>query len=134
MIRAVSGRVRFSSGNAATQPIQLTNDSPQFLGPHRNATVDHPHLARDWKAQPPQCLWRQPVGAGWSGFALASSSAITQEQRRENEAVVCYDLLSGALTWCHAYPAHYQSGLAGVAPRPSLPLVVTHRYSFVSTG
>ena len=134
MIPAVSGRVRFSSSNAATQPIELTNDYPQFLGPHRNATVDQPRLARDWQAQPPQRLWRQPVGPGWSGFAVAGSSAITQEQRGENEAVVCYDLVSGALTWCYAYPAHYQSSLAGEGPRATPTVVGKRVYALGSTG
>ncbi len=134
MMPAVGGRIRFSSSNAAAQPIQLTNDYPQFLGPHRNATVDQPRLARDWNAQPPQRLWRQPVGPGWSGFAVAGSSAITQEQRGENEAVVCYDLLSGALTWCHAYPAHYQSSLAGEGPRATPTVVGKRVYALGSTG
>ena len=43
-------------------------DYPQFLGPHRNGTVQGIKLARDWSKRPPQLLWRQPIGAGWSGF------------------------------------------------------------------
>ena len=41
-------------------------DYPQFLGPHRNGTVQGIKLARDWSKRPPQLLWRQPIGAGWS--------------------------------------------------------------------
>ena len=37
---------------------------PQFLGPFRNSTLpDGPKLARDWNAQPPLKLWRQPIGS-----------------------------------------------------------------------
>ena len=39
---------------APAQRDQLTNNWPQFLGPHRNSTVEQPELARDWKAQAPQ--------------------------------------------------------------------------------
>src|SRR5881396_970142 len=60
-----------SSGSApTTHAIPLTNDYPQFLGPHRNGTVEAPRLARDWKLHPPQRLWLQPVGLAWSGFAV----------------------------------------------------------------
>src|SRR5712691_1133635 len=92
-----------SRSPAAESRVQFTNDYPQFLGPNRNSTLDQPRLARDWKAQPPRRLWIQPVGTGWSGFAIVGTRAITEEQRGENEAVVCYDLLSGAVHWSYAY-------------------------------
>ena len=96
--------------------------------------VEQPRLARDWKAQEPQRLWLQPVGAGWSGFAVVGSRAITQEQRGENEAVVCYDLLSGAPLWSHAYAAHFQSALAGEGPRATPTVAGRRVYTLGSTG
>ncbi len=119
---------------APAQPNAFTNDWPQFLGPHRNNVVEQPQLARDWKAQAPQRLWLQPVGPGWSGFAVLGSRAITQEQRAENEAVVCYDVLSGVPLWSFVYPAHFQSPLAGEGPRAT-PSIAGHRvYALGSTG
>jgi outer membrane protein assembly factor BamB len=116
------------------QPTQLTNDWPQFLGPHRNSVVEQPHLARDWKAQAPQRLWLQPVGPGWSGFAVAGSRAITQEQHGEVETVVCYDLLAGTPIWSYAYPAHFQSPLAGEGPRATPTLTDGRVYALGATG
>ncbi len=113
---------------------QFTNDWPQFLGPHRNCKVEQPRLARDWKAQPPQRLWLQPVGPGWSGFAVVGSRAITQEQRGENETVICYDVLSGAPLWSHAYPAHFRSPLAGEGPRATPTVAGQRVYALGSTG
>jgi outer membrane protein assembly factor BamB len=119
---------------AQAQRDQLTNDWPQFLGPHRNSMVEQPNLAHDWNTQVPQRLWLRPVGPAWSGFAVAGSRAITQEQRGENEAVICYDLLSGAPLWSHAYPAHFQSSLGGEGPRAT-PTIAGHRvYALGSTG
>jgi outer membrane protein assembly factor BamB len=119
---------------AQAQRDQLTNDWPQFLGPHRNSMVEQPNLAHDWNTQAPQRLWLRPVGPAWSGFAVAGSRAITQEQRGENEAVICYDLLSGAPLWSHAYPAHFQSSLGGEGPRAT-PTIAGHRvYALGSTG
>jgi outer membrane protein assembly factor BamB len=59
----------------------VSRDYPQFLGPNRDAKVSGVKLRRDWSKHPPQRLWRQPIGAGWSAFAVAGNLAITQEQR-----------------------------------------------------
>jgi outer membrane protein assembly factor BamB len=133
-LSALPGQTKTAVNPALAQRAQLTNDWPQFLGPHRNSTVEQPELARDWKAQPPQRLWFRPVGPGWSGFAVAGGRAITQEQRGEDETVICYDLLSGEPLWSYAYPAHFQSSLGGEGPRAT-PTIVGHRvYALGSTG
>jgi outer membrane protein assembly factor BamB len=112
----------------------LTNDYPQFLGPHRNGIVEQPRLTRDWKANPPAKLWSREVGIAWSGFAVAGNHAITQEQRNESETVVCYDLLSGEVIWSYGYPAHYVSSLAGEGPRATPTIGGKKVYALGSTG
>lgn len=102
---------------SATAP-EIDHNFPQFMGPHRNATLpEGPKLARDWIAQPPQQLWRQPIGAAWSGFAIVGSRAVTQEQRGHDELVVCYELLTGKALWRHTDPARYFTTIAGEGPR-----------------
>ena len=113
---------------------QFTNDWPQFLGPHRNGTLEQPWLSRDWRAQAPRCLWLWPVGPGWSGFAIAGGRAITQEQRGENETVICYDVSNGAPLWSHAYPAHFQSPLAGEGPRATPTIAGQRVYALGATA
>ena len=125
---------KVAPSNEALPLLNLTNDYPQFLGPHRNAIVDHPRLARDWKAQPPEQLWVQPVGRGWSGFAIVGNQAITQEQRGEEEAVVCYELLSGSVIWAYLYSAHYRSSLAGEGPRATPTISENRVFALGSTG
>ncbi len=93
------------------------HDFPQFLGPGRNSTVDGVTLARDWRARPPRLLWRRPIGAGWSGFAVVGGYALTMEQRGDQELVTCYDLETGEPRWAHATPARYQLVIAGTGPR-----------------
>ncbi|MCC6821971.1 MAG: PQQ-like beta-propeller repeat protein [Verrucomicrobia subdivision 3 bacterium] len=118
-----------------TKPIiQTTNDFPQFLGPHRNAQVEGPTLARDWQAQPPQKLWSHPVGAGWSGLAVLDHYAVTQEQRGDEEMVVSYDLLTGKVLWSHADPAHYNTIIAGEGPRATPTIVSNRVYTLGATG
>ena len=122
------------SASRATPIIQTTNDFPQFLGPQRNATVSGPALARDWKAQPPQKLWLQPIGAAWSGFAVHGNYAVTQEQRGEDETVVAYDLPTGKVLWSHADPAHYNTIIAGEGPRATPTIVSNRVFTLGATG
>ena len=92
------------------------SDYPQFLGPQRNAQL--PNLAlSDWSTRPPRLIWRQPIGQGWSSFAIVGTHAVTQEQRGELECVVSYDLLTGRERWVHTETVRYVSTVAGNGPR-----------------
>ncbi len=102
-----------ASGNSLS-----ADDFPQFLGPDRNATLPAASLARDWTANPPQLLWRQPIGAGWSGFAVVDGLAVTGERRGDEEWTSCYELETGALRWAHKYPVRFDGGVMdGPGPR-----------------
>ena len=92
-------------------------DFPQFLGPNRNGVLAGPNLGTNWSEVPPQLLWRQDVGAAWSGFAVSGSYAVTQEQRGEEELAVCYDLITGKARWAHGNQTRYFTTLAGEGPR-----------------
>lgn len=92
-------------------------DYPQFLGPTRDGVLAGPRLARDWSARPPRLLWRQPIGAGWSAFAVAGGVAVTQEQHGDDEEVVAYDGASGRMLWRHSDRTRYDTVIAGVGPR-----------------
>jgi len=113
---------------------RTTNDFPQFLGPQRNCNVAGPTLARDWKAHPPQKLWLQPIGAAWSGFVVQGNFAVTQEQRGDEELVVCYDLLPGNVLWSHADAAHYNTVIAGEGPRATPTIASNRVYTLGGTG
>lgn len=107
---------------------------PQFLGPERNAIVREIKLARDWQAQPPRLVWRKQVGAGWSAFAVFNNHAITQEQHGEHEAVVCYDLPTGARKWQHRDSTKFESPLVGNGPRATPTISDGRVYTFGATG
>ncbi|HZM02607.1 MAG TPA: PQQ-binding-like beta-propeller repeat protein [Candidatus Saccharimonadales bacterium] len=95
---------------------ESTSDSPQFFGPHRDGIVTNAGLSHDWKTTPPKQLWRQPIGAGWSAFAVVGGRAYTQEQRGEAECVTCYDLLTGRLIWTHSNAVHFSQWQSGDGP------------------
>jgi outer membrane protein assembly factor BamB len=109
-------------------------DYPRFLGPAANATVTGARLVTDWKARPPRQVWRHPVGAGWSSFAIASGHAVTQEQRGEDELVVCYGLATGDVEWTHADKVHFDEVIGGEGPRATPTIAGGRVYAVGATG
>jgi len=107
---------------------------PQFLGPARDVSVDAVTLSRDWDAQAPELLWRQPIGAGWSGFAVVNGYAVTQEQRGDLEMVTCYEVESGELVWSYAIDNRYESVIAGNGPRATPTIDAGMVYAMSSNG
>jgi outer membrane protein assembly factor BamB len=85
------------------------------------AEVAEVELETDWKSRPPRQLWKQEIGAGWSGFAIVGDYAVTQEQRGEQELVVCYELKTGKVAWSYADNVRWDPGgggsLGGIGPR-----------------
>lgn len=109
-------------------------DYPQFLGPGRDAQVDSVRLARDWERTPPQLVWKKPIGAGWSGFAIVGKYAFTQEQRGPHELVTCYHLTTGRLVWSHADEGRFQSVVGGDGPRATPTVFQGNVYSMGAEG
>jgi outer membrane protein assembly factor BamB len=123
---------------SAHSPVPLdqttADDFPQFLGPNRSAGIDGRVLARDWKTHPPQMLWKQPIGAGHSGFVAVNGFAVTMEQRGPEESVTCYDALTGAPRWSNGINARHESMLGRIGPR-STPTINDGRvYAVGATG
>ncbi len=120
--------------NLTTMAIEARPNFPQFRGLNRDGVLPGPQLETNWTAQPPEVLWRQEVGAGWSGFVIVGAMALTQEQRGEDECVVAYDLLTGKQLWLHRDPVRYNTVIAGEGPRAT-PTVVSNRvFACGSTG
>jgi outer membrane protein assembly factor BamB len=118
------------------EPIDLTErlgDCPGYRGPRRNGIVVGPSLARDWSATPPRLLWRQPIGAGLGSFAVVGNVAITLEQRRGRESVVCYDKDTGRERWVCSYTAFYRH-TQGNGPRSTPTISDGDVFTFGATG
>lgn len=109
-------------------------DVPQFFGANRDGVVTGSKLARDWKTIAPKELWRQPIGASWSAFAVVKGRAYTQEQRGEDELVTCYDLFTGKLIWAHADKAHFYQWQGGDGPRATPTVLDGRVYTYGATG
>ena len=119
---------------AGTGAIAATESFPRFLGPDGDSTIRGVRLARDWTATPPRLLWQRPVGAGWSGFAIAGGRAFTLEQRGEMETVAAYDLATGDELWSHGERAFFTNPMAGPGPRATPTIDGDRLFTFGSTG
>lgn len=92
-------------------------DWPCFRGPTRDSRVPGVSIATNWKAQPPKEVWRKRIGPGWSSFSVVGGRLYTQEQRSQEEAVVCYAADTGAELWAHRDTARFTEVVAGPGPR-----------------
>lgn len=110
------------------------SDWAEFRGPKRDGVVSGPKLARDWSTKPPRLIWKQPCGAGYSSFAISGDLLITLEQRRDNEAVVAYEVSEGREIWKHEYPARFWEPLGGLGPRTTPTIVGDDVYSLGAKG
>lgn len=114
-------------------PAIRATDYPEYRNRRRDGVAEGPPLKREWPT-PPQPIWRQPVGGGYASFAVVGNVAITIEQRRDREAVVCYDAASGKERWVYDYPAHFQESLGGPGPRATPTVFDGHVYSLGAKG
>ena len=123
-----------SSSTEPAELVAMADDWPQFRGPLRDGVVVGANIRQDWKAKPPQVIWRHPVGKGWSSFAIVGNRLFTQEQRGAEEAVVCYDADTGKQIWVHTDTAHFQSALGGEGPRGTPTVHDSRVYALGATG
>jgi outer membrane protein assembly factor BamB len=94
------------------------SDYPRFLGIGYWAEAPGVALDIERLSKPPRELWRQPIGAGWSAFAVRGGYAVTQEQRGPDELVTCYEVASGELVWSHADPVRWDPKGGGALGYP----------------
>ena len=107
---------------------------PGFRGADRMGHAKAVKLATDWKANPPQLLWKRTVGAGWSSFAVAGAFAFTQEQRGPHEVTVCYDLATGGELWSQQREARFEESMGGPGPRATPTLADGAVFTVSATG
>ena len=109
-----------SRSSSEVTPELIWPDQPEwpgFRGDARDGVQPDVQLIEDWEASPPKELWRIAVGPGWSSFSVAGDRLFTQEQRGEQETVVCYEAASGKQLWTHQTEARFWEAVGGAGPR-----------------
>ncbi|HAW31915.1 MAG TPA: alcohol dehydrogenase [Planctomycetaceae bacterium] len=90
---------------------------PGFRGALRDSVLTGVSLDADWNADVGTPLWKKSVGPGWSSFVVAGPLLITQEQRGEEELIVCYEAETGAELWTQEVKTRFYDALGGPGPR-----------------
>src|SRR5262249_29600164 len=91
-------------------------------------------IATDWDTIPPRLLWRQRVGPAWSSVIVVDGRLYTQEQRGEQEAVVCYEAQTGRELWAHGDAARFWESVSGAGPRATPTFADGRIYALGGTG
>ena len=121
-------------GGVAELPAQPgPRDWPGFRGPARDGRVPGTVFSTDWSNDPPREVWRRRVGLGWSSFAVVGDYLFTQEQRGEEELVVCYRADTGKPVWVNRIEARFDSPM-GVGPRATPTYHQRRLYTLGATG
>src|SRR5262249_53114933 len=95
----------------STTPLNLAlqaGDWPGFRGALRDGRLTGVRIRTDWEKLPPKELWRHRVGPGWSSCTVIGDRLFTQEQRGDDEYVVCYDANSGKEIWTHCDHSRFE--------------------------
>ncbi len=102
-------------------------DWPQWLGPNRDSVWREDGLLETFPASGPKVLWRQSVGGGFAGPAVAdgrvfvmdyltAESPVPSASRRDaltgTERVLCFSARDGQLLWKHEYDRAYHISYA----------------------
>lgn len=120
---------------ATAARVTIPSAWPGFRGPERDGTIRGLTIDTNWSQQPPVELWRQPIGPGWSSFAVRGDLIYTQEQRGDNEIVAAYSIKTGEPVWRHRDSTRFWESNGGAGPRGTPTLSADGVvYTFGGTG
>lgn len=123
------------SGGFEEPAITLTSPPwPSFRGRNRDARVTGVEIDEDWTKTPPKLIWHSKIGPGWSSFISAGNCLFTQEQRGENEAVVCLDCETGQTIWEYEYVSRFWETVAGAGPRATPSIADSKLFAMGANG
>jgi outer membrane protein assembly factor BamB len=98
---------------ALAAPLAAGADWPEWRGPRRDGVADsvsgNSGLLVVWPDGGPRKLWEVPTGEGFSAPAVTRGRVFIMVQDQDQEAIVCWDAVSGQELWRYRYPAHFQN-------------------------
>jgi outer membrane protein assembly factor BamB len=101
------------------------NDWPQWFGPERDGVWKESGLLDKFPSGGPKVIWRAPIGAGYSGPAVANGRVFVMDRQSQlgpdgkpargkkgalqgKERILCLDEANGKIVWMHEYDCSYK--------------------------
>jgi outer membrane protein assembly factor BamB len=128
--RAGSTASPLAEGTLTLRP----GDWTEFRGSERDGVIRGVQIETDWNKHPPRLVWRHRVGPAWSSVIVVDGRLFTQEQRGDQEAVVCYDAATGVEVWSHSDTARFYESVSGAGPRATPTFADGRVYTLGATG
>lgn len=120
--------------NLASSVEPKPGDWTIYRGTNRNGEVVGLEIPTDWNASPPELVWKQRIGPGWSSMLVIDGRLFTQEQVGDNEAVTCLDAATGRRIWSHEDQARFWDSQSGAGPRATPAFDAGRLYAQGATG
>jgi len=105
----------------------LAGDWPQILGPQRSGIAEGEQLAASWPEGGPPVVWKQPVGQGSAGVAVAGETLVLFHRLDDREVVSALDAETGEAKWTKSYPTTFVSQVGDNDGPLCVPTIVGER-------
>lgn len=102
-------------------------DWPQILGPQRSGIAEAETLAASWPEGGPPVVWKQPVGQGSAGVAVAGNTLMLFHRLEDREVVAALDARTGEAKWTKSYPTTFVSQVGSDDGPLCVPTIVGER-------
>lgn len=137
----VFGVVLIVGAIVAACPLAATSvradEWPQWGGPRGNETWSGPELAESWPEAGLELAFRQPIGGGYSGVAVADGRVYIHDYLKEpteRERLLCFEATTGEPVWTFEYPVTYGKLDYGSGPRATPTVHEGRVYTFGAVG
>ena len=114
----------------------IAEDWAQWRGKNRSGTWTETGTVETLTPENLKTLWRQPIGAGYSGPTVANGRVYVSgktDKPEQVETIYCFDAKSGKPVWDISYPALYTVGYTA-GPRASITVDEGRAYALGAMG
>ena len=94
----------------AQAPTAIASSWPGYRGENRDGVYSGA-IRLTWDGLKP--MWKKPIGGGHASFAIVGNRAFTIEQRKKEEVVAAYDVMTGRELWTNAWPEKFSNWMGG---------------------
>ncbi|MBC8352057.1 MAG: PQQ-like beta-propeller repeat protein [Planctomycetes bacterium] len=116
--------------------VAAADEWPQWRGQQRDGVWGETGIIDEFKSNVIEPVWRQPIGAGYSGPTVADGRVYVTDriiEPEQIERVHCFDRKTGEPQWSHQYPCAYTVGYKA-GPRASVTIDDGRAYALGAMG